>query len=138
MSEEMERVVLETAFEPDGENYLFYYGRWSYGIPVTEAERQAYITSNSFIARRDWVRNVRRRQSTAPRRSPHGRNLRLRAATPLVLTVFGFCLGAFLIFAGVAGNPALWWRILLIGGGAYLIASSGANIAARWRLRNGK
>ena len=128
--------ILETAFEPDGDGYLYYHNRWAPGIPVTVEEREAYISIPvaGFAARREWSSRIRQRAPTAPRRPSREAMVRLRAAMPLAMTIWSFLFGAMFVLVGI-GSDGPWWPVVLIGGGGALILNAGANILARWRLR---
>jgi hypothetical protein len=136
-----ERAFLDTGFEPDGDGYLFYRHHWARGIPVSAAEREAYLRPPLDGSRRAFHDAIRGRPATAPRR-PYRRSYgRMLAGVP---ASFGWGLvlvGAMLLWRGAAiGIAAIQWLCLVAGyGDGVRDASRGRAPAAgpiRARRRN--
>ena len=129
-----ETAILEIAFEPHGEEYLFYQYRYSSGIAVTADERDDFLHAG-FWARRRWVSNVKRRSPAAPPRDSKDAIKRLRAAMPrrfIVISVIlaGLCVATALGSDFPAWQPAIW---LIVG--LFFAYGAVANIIARWQVR---
>jgi len=109
-----ERALLDTSFEPDGDGFLFYRSHWSRGIPVSAAEREAYLARPFDAERRRFEELIRGRPATAPRR-PYGRSqARMLAAFPASVAVAGLAFGAMFLSRAYAAEDspalvALWW-----------------------------
>src|ERR1051325_1716419 len=109
-----ERGLMATAFEPDGENYLFYRYHWSRGIPVTAAEREAFLALPFDDERNHFEARIRGRAATGPRR-PYWRSYaRMIAGFPASVGAAFLAFGAMFLVRGWAGGDpplltALWW-----------------------------
>ena len=128
-----QREILALSFEPNGDGYIYYRNRWSRGIPVTAAEREAYLRIPAFGSRRAWRASITGRETLPPRAyGPTGR--KLWAAMPWRMAVFGILFGIVFLIGGVAGlqtphtTQALLWALLSIVAGALMLAS-GISIA---------
>jgi hypothetical protein len=111
-----ERAFLDSSFEPHGEGYAFYRHHLARGIPVTAAEREAYLRPPLDGSRRDFHESIRGRPASLPRRSWSRSQRSTLAAIP---AGFGWGLilaGAMLMWRGAGFEPPLRW--LLAGAGA--------------------
>lgn len=131
-----ERAFLDSDFEPDGAGFLFYRTHWSRGIPVSAAERQAYLARSFGDERRHFEEMIRGRAATGPRR-PYWRSYgRMLAAFPASFGAAFLAFGAmFLLRAFVSDDPPpLIWLWLTAG---WLSAGFGAQIllVRLWRAR---
>jgi hypothetical protein len=65
---EQQRRLLELSFEPHGDGYLYYRNRWAHGVPVSESERDEYLSHGVFGSRAAFYAAIRGRAATAPPR----------------------------------------------------------------------
>ena len=123
-----ERTFLDSSFEPHGDGFAFYRHHLARGVPVTAAEREAYLRPPLDGSRRDFYAAIRGRPATLPRR-PWRRSQRATlAAIPA-----GFGLGLMLVGATLAWRalgfepPSLRW---FLTGAGLLGAIYGALVLA--------
>jgi len=122
-----ERAFLDSSFEPAGDGFLFYRTHWSRGIPVSAAEREAYLARPFGDERLHFEAMIRGRAASGPRR-PYRRSYgRTLAAFPASFGAAFLAFGAmFLARAWAADDPpALLWLWWTAGG---LSAGFGAQI----------
>lgn len=122
-----ERDFLDTSFEPHGDGYAFYRHHFARGIPVTAAEREAYLRPPLDGSRQEFYDAIRGRPASLPRRS-WWRSQRLTLAG--IPAGFGFGLvlvGAMLLWRGAGFEPPLRWLLMGAGG---LGAAYGALVLA--------
>jgi hypothetical protein len=121
MSDADRRNLMSLAFEPCGDGYAYYRNRWARGVPVSAAEREAFISGGVVDAMRmsaSWSRRI----AVAPRRHPSF--WFLLDAMPL-----SFGLGCFVLAAGIAPWAAVarpWLLPLCFGSVARSSQSSGS------------
>jgi hypothetical protein len=102
LSADRKHATLALSFEPNGDGYLYYRDRWARGIPVTSAERDAYLHAPVLASRRAWHDSIDGRETLPPR--PYGPVRRkLKAAMPLRVAVFDIVFGLFILLASAAG-----------------------------------
>ena len=113
-----ERTLFDSSFEPDGDGFLFYRTHWSRGVPVTAAEREAYLSVAFPGSRRDFYAAIRGRAPAGPRRSYWRSNFTMLAAMPASFGVGFLAFGAMFLTRGLGGGdgPALTWLLLAAGG----------------------
>ncbi|MDB5709130.1 MAG: hypothetical protein JWL96_1200 [Sphingomonas bacterium] len=90
---EEQRRILSLSFEPQGDGYLYYHWRWSRGVPVSAAEREAYLRIPALGSRRAWRRAIEGRL-TAPPRAYGPVHQKLAAAFPAHMVVMGIIFGS--------------------------------------------
>lgn len=116
---DQQRKMLSISFAPHGDGYLYYRNSWSRGVPVSAAEREAYIsmplTTSTFGSRRAWRQSIAGREAIG-RRRPYGpAELKLLAAMPSGFAVI-FLLGAA---TGIAGAIHATTQLSLVGNGVF-------------------
>lgn len=115
MTPDDQRALLELSFEPSGEDYVYYRNRWSQGVPVSVAEREAYLKTAVFGSRAAWHKSIANRQLVPPR--PYFPVLRkLLATMPLSMAASGLLFGLIGLTVGIA-EPRLVWAVLWLLGG---------------------
>lgn len=122
-----ERAFLDSGFEADGDDFLFYRSHWSRGIPVSAAEREAYLAGTIDDERSHFEEMIRGRAATGPRR-PYWRSYaRMLGAVPASFGAAFLAFGALFLVRGFAADdpPALTGLWLVAGG---LSAGFGAQI----------
>jgi hypothetical protein len=67
MSDDERRELLSLAFEPSADGYVYYRNRWSGGVPVTNHEREAFLSSDIGGMYRLSREFSKRRPITPPR-----------------------------------------------------------------------
>jgi len=129
-----ERTLLDSSFEPDGEGFLFYRTHWSRGIPVSAAEREAYLARPFDDERRRFEEMISGRAASGPRR-PYRRSYgRMLGAFPASFGAAFLAFGAmFLGRAYFGGDPALLTWLWLAAG--WLSGGLGAQIMMVWLWR---
>jgi hypothetical protein len=128
MNDADRRKLMSLAFEPEGEAYLYYRNRWSRGVRVSAAEREAFVSSGVVDAMR-LARSWSRRVPVAPRRHP-GLWFMLDAMPRRV----GFsCLGlAAVSFAWAVTVRSMFAAIPFALGGAFLALMGGGILVKRF------
>ena len=125
---EEQRGILMLSFEPAESGYIYYHNRWSRGIPVTEKERDEYLSIPVFGSRRAWRKSLAGRETLSPRAyKPVARKL-LRAM-PLRMAVLSLIFGLSLLFAGLNERSLVLAAIYIAGGCAMLVFAGSAVIA---------
>lgn len=79
---EEQRRILAQSFEQGADGYIYYRNAWSRGVPVTEAEREAYLAIPAIGSRKAWLKSISGRP-TVPKRAYWPTLLRLFAAMPV-------------------------------------------------------
>ena len=118
MNREAERRLLETAFEPHGDGYLFYRNRWSSGIPVTAAEREQYLAIPALGSRKAFYLQIEgRTPATGPRNASDVRG-RMISAIPLWSLIVAVALGIAILLSArsVESSAVRHWLDLVSGG----------------------
>ena len=131
-----ERHFLASSFEPNGEGYAFYRHHFARGVPVTAAEREAYLESPLDGSRRAFYEAIAGREASLPRR-PWWRSQRATLAG--IPAGFGFGLilvGAMLLWRGRGFEPPLLW--LLAGAGALGTIYGALAVAVRLSANAGR
>jgi hypothetical protein len=119
-SREDQRRILETAFEPDGDGFLFYRNRWSGGVPVTAAERDAYLRKSAFASRRAFYRKIAGR-ARGRRRDYGSASTRMATAFPHGWAVGLIALGSSLLIRGLFTDDD-WRRWTALAGGVLTVS----------------
>lgn len=109
------RRILETAFERDGDGFLFYRNRWSGGVPVTAAERDAYLRKSAFASRRAFYRKIAGR-AAGMRRDYGPASTRMAIAFPHGWALGLIAVGSSLLIRGLLADDD-WrrWTALVAG-----------------------
>lgn len=122
-----ERALLDSSFEPYGEGFLFYRTHWSRGIPVSAAEREAYLARAFGDDRYHFEEMIRGRAASGPRRPYWLSYSRMLAAFPASFGAAFLAFGAmFLGRAYFGDDPPMLIRLWLTAG--WLSAGLGAQI----------
>lgn len=84
------RHLLELSFEPTSDGFLYYRTRWSPGIPVSAAEREAYLQIPAFGSRHAWRKSLSGRPRFPPRAyGPVARKLLFRMPAGMAIAAMG-------------------------------------------------
>jgi len=116
-----QRAVLETAFEQDGDGYLYYRNAWSGGIPVSAAEREFYLNAPVLGGQRDFHRAIKGRTTTTPPRAYGAASIRIASAMPWPMTVLGV-IGGIVVATWFYSDLALPLRIICLLAGLTMTA----------------
>lgn len=128
--------ILELAFEPYGEKFLFYRDRYSPGIAVTAQEREEFLNAG-FWERRKWVSEIRRRSPTEPRRDGKDVVQRLRAAMPRRFILISLALAPLCVAVALGSDIPVWQSAIWLAVGLFFAYGGIANVVARWRQARG-
>jgi len=124
--------MLDVAFEPDGDGYIYYRRHWAPGVRVTAAEREEYLRAPLVGSRRAFHRKLEGRSPVRRRRGYWTSVGTMLAAFPASFGLAFLGFGAILLVNGAfAGHPALKGLFLLAG--AMSAAFGPAILVARWR-----
>jgi hypothetical protein len=124
-----ERHFLDSSFEPSGDGYAFYRHHLARGVPVTAAEREAYLRPPLDGSRRDFYEAIRNRPASLPRRSWRRSQRATLAGIPAGFGWGLLVVGAMLVWRGGGFEPQLRW--LLVGAGALGILYGALVLAVR-------
>lgn len=114
---EDQRRLLEAAFEPDEDGFLFYRDRWSAGIPVTPAEREEYLNIPALGSRRDFYQKIKGRPARGRRDYS---SARIAKAFPAGWAVGLLGFGCVFLLYGASAEGG-WTRWSRFGGGGMMI-----------------
>jgi len=120
---EERRRILEAAFEPWGDGFVYYKNRWAQGIPVSASERDQYLEHWSPEAARTFRRRVAGRAPVVPARGATNAGqsrLGLLGSIPKRAAVGPIASGLFSVFV-LAHIGQDWLKLVAIIGGAILI-----------------
>lgn len=129
-----ERAFLDSSFEPDGDGFLFYRTHWSRGIPVSPAEREAYLARAFGDDRYHFEEMIRGRAATGRRRPYWLSYGRMLAAFPASFGAAFLAFGAMFLLRGYfSDDPRVLIGLWLAAG--WLSAGFGAQIVlvGLWR-----
>jgi|GEM_PF-3727643 len=103
---EEQRRILALSFELGPDGNVYYRNAWSRGIPVSEAEREAYLSIPALGSRRLWLNAIAGRPSV-PRRAYWPTAFKLLAAMPARsgYTFLGF--GSLAVYLGLHGDAGI-------------------------------
>jgi hypothetical protein len=111
-----ERHMLDSSFEPHGDGYVFYRHHFARGVPVTAAEREAYLRPPLGGSRRDFHEAIRGRPASLPRRSWWGSQRATLAAIPAQIGLALILVGAMLLWRSRGfDEPPLRWLLTTAG-----------------------
>lgn len=97
-----QRKMLELAFEPDGDGYVFFKNAWSSGVPVTADERESYLSAGLLSGRGEFYRTIASRQATPPPRPANAVRSKIFRTFPLLSVSISALVGLGLI--GIANR----------------------------------
>ena len=129
-----EAAILELAFEPYGEEFLFYRDRWSPGIAVSSRERDEFLNAG-FWERRKWVSEVKCRSPAEPPRDGKQVVLRLRAAMPRRFILISAVFAPLCVAVALGLDMPIWQSAIWLIVGLFFAYGGVANIVARWQTR---
>jgi hypothetical protein len=115
-----QRDLFALSFEPSGEGYHYYHYRWSRGVPVTAAERDAYLNIPIFGSRRAWRKSLIGRETLPPRSYASVRQ-KLLAAMPYRMAFGGVIVGAVGLVSGLSERDTAIKIVYLVAGAVMLI-----------------
>ena len=111
-----ERHMLDSSFEPNGDGYAFYRHHLARGVPVTAAEREAYLRPPLGGSRRDFHEAIRGREASLPRRGWWRSQRATLAAIPATVGLGLILVGAMLLWrSGGMDEPPLRWLLAVAG-----------------------
>ena len=129
-----ETAILELAFEPYGERFLFYRDRFSPGIAVTAQERDDFLSAGIW-ERRKWVSEIGRRSPAGPPRDGKEAVKRLRAAMPRRFILISVILAPLCVAIGLGSDIPMWQSAIWLIVGLFFAYGGVANVVARWQVR---
>ena len=127
-------VILELAFEPYGEDFLFFRNRYSPGIAVSAQERADFLSAGIWERRR-WVSEIRRRPPVEPPRDGKEAVKRLRAAMPRRFILASLILAPLCVAIALGPGIPMWQSAIWLIVGLFFAYGGVANIIARWQVR---
>ncbi|WP_293648721.1 hypothetical protein [Sphingopyxis sp. RIFCSPHIGHO2_12_FULL_65_19] len=129
-----ETAILELAFEPYGEEFLFYRDRYSSGIAVSAQERDEFLNAG-FWERRKWVSEVKRRFPAEPPRDGRQVVQHLRAAMPRRFILISAVFAPLCVIVALGADTPIWQSAIWLIVGLFFAYGGVANIVARWQSR---
>jgi hypothetical protein len=124
MTADDQRKLLESSFEPHGSGFLFYRNRWSKGIPVSAAERDAYLAIPVFGSRANFYAQIKGRAPVGGPRGYHYVARQMANALPKGMATSVLLLSSALMIFGIFANPDLERWIAFSGGLAGVLFSA--------------
>ena len=122
------RRIMETAFEPHGDGFVYYRSSWSKGVPVTPAERELFAADWTPQKSAEFHRLIAGRAPVTPARGlrPLGAVARALPVGVVSLVAGGALAAASLAWDEAPGalRPALWGLsafLLLFAAGVFLL-----------------
>jgi hypothetical protein len=103
---EEQRRILAQSFEQGADGYTYYRNAWSRGIPVTEAEREAYLAIPAIGSRRTWLSAIAGRPSV-PRRAYFPTVFNVYSAMPARTGIAFLSFGTFATFIAQSTDSRL-------------------------------
>jgi hypothetical protein len=110
-----ERHLLDSSFEPHGDGYAFYRHHLARGIPVTAAEREAYLRPPLGGSRRAFYEAIRGREASLPRRGWWRSQHATLAAIPASIGWGLILAGATLLWPRSGLEPPIRWLFTVAG-----------------------
>ena len=114
---ERQRKLLEIAFEPYDDGYVFYRNAWTGGVPVSARERELYLSMPVLGSRQAYYDRIKGRETVTPPRPYDAALTKIAQATPWFMVIVGVLTGA-VVASWSTGRLALPLRVLCLFAGA--------------------